>query len=140
MMSYSATISIHAPREGSDLEVQQVADNRFLISIHAPREGSDTIGQWGLLQLYQFLSTLPVRGATQRAREAARAQAISIHAPREGSDDQRQWDRSDNDCAFLSTLPVRGATAINGEVLESVAISIHAPREGSDRTTARKSC
>ena len=55
-------ISIHAPREGSDLE--EVEGLLFqAISIHAPREGSDGI----------------------RYRRQAGAN-ISIHAPREGSD------------------------------------------------------
>ena len=33
-------ISIHAPREGSDV-IEDVTDVLGLISIHAPREGSD---------------------------------------------------------------------------------------------------
>ena len=36
----SVLISIHAPREGSDL-LAHPAPDRKLISIHAPREGSD---------------------------------------------------------------------------------------------------
>ena len=80
------TISIHAPREGSDSFVlilltfhpiflstlpargativcNSMEDNLILISIHAPREGSDVGGRIGCLPL-----------------------VISIHAPREGSD------------------------------------------------------
>ena len=55
-------ISIHAPREGSDIETGYVA---FLpsISIHAPREGSDADKHYMTLNI-----------------------TISIHAPREGSD------------------------------------------------------
>ena len=34
-------ISIHAPREGSDLEAPNLAVLSGQISIHAPREGSD---------------------------------------------------------------------------------------------------
>ena len=56
-------ISIHAPREGSDL--LGYSDERdHTISIHAPREGSDD-------GLYRLLEGLRI---------------ISIHAPREGSD------------------------------------------------------
>ena len=55
-------ISIHAPREGSDLRPWLMVMKR-LISIHAPREGSDQC-----------------QGLVERIR------AISIHAPREGSD------------------------------------------------------
>ena len=56
-------ISIHAPREGSDLPHELYLVAVVLISIHAPREGSDL----GLLAGGQL-------------------QLISIHAPREGSD------------------------------------------------------
>ena len=55
-------ISIHAPREGSDLALSTSPYDTG-ISIHAPREGSD------------------------RAAETGRPRRpISIHAPREGSD------------------------------------------------------
>ena len=35
------TISIHAPREGSDLDGGVRFPGQLAISIHAPREGSD---------------------------------------------------------------------------------------------------
>ena len=57
------SISIHAPREGSDDE-KLVALDELIISIHAPREGSDA----------------------DRRADPAHAAGISIHAPREGSD------------------------------------------------------
>ena len=56
-------ISIHAPREGSDL-LEQMAWKLVDISIHAPREGSDAQLLIDVLQLLAFQSTLPVRGAT----------------------------------------------------------------------------
>ena len=62
-------ISIHAPREGSDLGgISMTACT--CISIHAPREGSDYGGSFDLVR-----------------------HPISIHAPREGSDhkDTRRW-------------------------------------------------
>ena len=57
------SISIHAPREGSDV---QQGDSTLLIviSIHAPREGSDDKFDALPAAIKQFLSTLPVRGAT----------------------------------------------------------------------------
>ena len=39
-----ATVSIHAPNEGSDEDVSQVADN-IQVSIHAPNEGSDDVAR-----------------------------------------------------------------------------------------------
>ena len=63
------SISIHAPREGSD---KVLSDNPGLvnISIHAPREGSDEYPNHKHLAKSQFLSTLPARGATKRLSEA----------------------------------------------------------------------
>ena len=34
------------------------------ISIHAPREGSDVYDTAGRIEMYEFQSTLPVKGAT----------------------------------------------------------------------------
>ena len=56
------TISIHAPREGSDPPEPEAMPPRN-ISIHAPREGSD-----------------------DQQKGDAQEEGISIHAPREGSD------------------------------------------------------
>ena len=65
-------ISIHAPREGSD-EVVTVALTPKQISIHAPREGSDVVLPMPTDSHQQrFLSTLPVRGATQSGRPGPR--------------------------------------------------------------------
>ena len=41
LLTADSRISIHAPREGSDRTVQRVDPGRERISIHAPREGSD---------------------------------------------------------------------------------------------------
>ena len=58
----------------------------------------------------EFLSTLPVRGATPNSLDLVRIRSI-----------------------FLSTLPVRGATCgVAYDADECYEISIHAPREGSD--------
>ena len=107
--SYIAiAISIHAPREGSDLnmEVKKMTD---YISIHAPREGSDSRASAPIRGGVAFQSTLPVRGATF-------ADILG-----------------DINEIFQSTLPVRGATCRNRRAkLLHFHISIHAPREGSD--------
>ena len=57
-----------------------------MISIHAPREGSDLLWEHWENLMGQFLSTLPARGATRSTRWGAFFGSISIHAPREGSD------------------------------------------------------
>ena len=131
------SISIHAPREGSDPDVDYHRQGVQWISIHAPREGSDMpkrsirkstphfnprsprgerrsqIPPPG--PTHQFQSTLPARGATKPPSGSRRWRAISIHAPREGSD-------------HFSCIGIGHGT-----------ISIHAPREGSDPTNLRLS-
>ena len=57
-------ISIHAPREGSDIDLGQGLHLVGTISIHAPREGSDRTGEVLTALVSPFLSTLPARGAT----------------------------------------------------------------------------
>ena len=108
---------------------------------------------------FQFLSTLPARGATARSAAARLALQISIHAPREGSDaglplrlyqvsnisihapregsDLMNTGSEPSEQAFLSTLPARGATLSAQRGCWQIRISIHAPREGSDSTPPR---
>ena len=102
-------ISIHAPREGSDVDARP-ANTDPSISIHAPREGSDV----GIV-----IVGGPIR-------------VISIHAPREGSDRKFEAMGIPVNRKFLSTLPARGATAVDCKAHRGSKISIHAPREGSD--------
>ncbi len=56
-----ATVSIHAPREGSD-RLADGGKERAIVSIHAPREGSD-----------------------QRAGALSWPRVVSIHAPARGA-------------------------------------------------------
>ena len=81
----TACISIHAPREGSDV----FSGTRFNIKTNFnPRSPRGERRCWGELRLSrkEFQSTLPARGATH----------------------QHQENRKD--CLFQSTLPARGAT------------------------------
>ena len=125
------SISIHAPRVGSD-PAGGCRSCPQAISIHAPRVGSDPqavrrpagaagyfnprspCGErlWPLGQASQeklFQSTLPVWGAT------AYYNGVPIAAT-----------------LFQSTLPVWGATGGVEDVAVVADISIHAPRVGSD--------
>ena len=125
-------ISIHAPREGSDLGRLKHLDVIQVISIHAPREGSDTpwIALWVSQQ--QISIHAPREGSDNKAMEPFRPLPISIHAPREGSDSDCLLSRHFS-TPFLSTLPARGATHLAGVLPPHLLhISIHAPREGSD--------
>ena len=58
------------------------------ISIHAPREGSDLGCKTPHPHDLSFQSTLPARGATAAVDTLIPQKDISIHAPREGSDPQ----------------------------------------------------
>ena len=102
------------------------------ISIHAPREGSDL----GLYHLFGdgelFQSTLPVRGATVPVQPVFRGTFISIHAPREGSDPS-SGDEIATHTAISIHAPREGSDLLAFcRFPASVLISIHAPREGSD--------
>ena len=111
------TISIHAPREGSDLHAKCVDGQYLFISIHAPREGSD---RGGIRPAHRAPISIhaPREGSDTRRRLTGPAMGISIHAPREGSD-----------------------LAVDVSSAATAAISIHAPREGSDcKNTQKRIC
>ena len=73
------------PARGATVDARP-ANTDPSISIHAPREGSDQQAVQAAQAEAEFLSTLPARGATQLIALDARHAHISIHAPREGSD------------------------------------------------------
>ena len=100
-------VSIHAPREGSD-NMTRPSAAAIPVSIHAPREGSDLLPSPSLPNASAFQSTLPVKGATVR---------FTVRVPL---------------TRFQSTLPVKGATGDAGLDENVTVVSIHAPREGSD--------
>ena len=148
------SISIHAPRVGSDRDVAPVRGQDG-ISIHAPRVGSDGGSMQGGKMIQIFQSTLPVWGATlparfptmtaryfnprspcgerhKRLRQEVLRCIISIHAPRVGSDVGGGEDGGLG-AGFQSTLPVWGATVNRINAALPRGISIHAPRVGSDR-------
>ena len=102
-------ISIHAPREGSDLHLLPAGASEGHFYPRSPR-GERQMGIQGPAPEPKFLSTLPARGATiVQYFDVLGERYISIHAPREGSD-----------CIVWAACPRKDD------------ISIHAPREGSD--------
>ena len=68
---HQARISIHAPREGGDGLVAQLAI-RIGISIHAPREGGDVSVPATVSVPPLFQSTPPARGATAKMHSFTR--------------------------------------------------------------------
>ena len=131
------SISIHAPRAGSD---RQFRCSRFRAAYFNPRspcgERRRTARDWRRGQR-AFQSTLPVRGATTLFCFALHCLFISIHAPRAGSDGDFIGGINGGNL-FQSTLPVRGATNRRYGCLDFCAISIHAPRAGSDLSELEK--
>ena len=85
-ISWVRVISIHAPREGSDVIVNGSNAQDVDISIHAPREGSDL-------------------------RDGARKSQKGNFYPRSPRGERPMYNHpSAVPCGFLSTLPARGAT------------------------------
>ena len=88
-------ISIHAPREGSDLFVMLFILHILDISIHAPREGSDGDIIKHLREGDVSIHA-PREGSDRHPRRPFGCDCdVSIHAPREGSDrhDSGELDR-----------------------------------------------
>ena len=102
------TISIHAPRTGSDGACRWRLDSPAHFNPRSPH-GERPRFTTARCAPCSFQSTLPARGATVVVKVPICRAAISIHAPRTGSDEhdlsvpclRRQ---------FQSTLPARGAT------------------------------
>ena len=104
------TISIHAPRTGSDgADVRRGGQGQHFNprSPHGERPLTQAIPR----RMQRDFNPRSPHGERLRGRDApTRAVVISIHAPRTGSDGQprKQMHRA---CIFQSTLPARGATA-----------------------------
>ena len=124
------TISIHAPRTGSDAADVHIGRTYIRFQSTLPARGA-TAAAAVLLAHIVFQSTLPARGATglplrcgkglpnfnPRSPHGERQRIlrpwgcdakISIHAPRTGSD--LLWMKPVCQTKFQSTLPARGAT------------------------------
>ena len=71
---------------------------RRSVSIHAPRAGSDLLPPGGPDLGALFQSTPPVRGATPGRALLGRPRPVSIHAPRAGSDWQERSDGASRSC------------------------------------------
>ena len=101
------------------------------ISIHAPRTGSDPGRAAVHVGIHHFNPRSP-HGERQRIKPLHRVGVeISIHAPRTGSDPFHE-PQCGMVSLFQSTLPARGATVLRVLVFLAEYISIHAPRTGSD--------
>ena len=128
-------ISIHAPREGSDLRRHEIRPNAMTFQSTPPARGATAVLE--VIQgISKFQSTPPARGATLYSRQHLRCCKISIHAPREGSDLNRCCFGF-NGVVISIHAPREGSDANATKTTLEVGISIHAPREGSDTCTLR---
>ena len=140
---------------GSDL-IAIHANPATTISIHAPRMGSDNNNATNAILNHIFQSTLPGWGATGRILGHGFPVGISIHAPRMGSDARSiacyrsrpnfnprspDGERRTFDCRFSSWHQYFNPRSPDGERRDEepadtlvFEISIHAPRMGSDAT------
>ena len=147
-------ISIHAPRERSDI-LQKLESFGFIhfnprssweerltreclrpwlkiISIHAPRERSDQLSPALYIVHVRFQSTLLVRGATLSDGNAFKTESFQSTLLVRGAT-QTPAPLADRTKPFQSTLLVRGATMFSAIKSMFKDISIHAPRERSDK-------
>ena len=124
------TISIHAPRTGSDVTTIGKAIEVIHFNPRSPH-GERRPPRPALAIPTKFQSTLPARGATTDGDAQAPPRKISIHAPRTGSDF----------CGFPTTFALQNFNPRSphgerpGAGLPNQPghdISIHAPRTGSD--------
>ena len=131
IVSDKDSISIHAPRTGSDGRPPGNARPCVLISIHAPRTGSDHTPAIKESSSVKFQSTLPARGATGIIRRQEDSPVFQSTLPARGA--TQSTCHLFRQVLFQSTLPARGATAaVDEDAPHTVFISIHAPRTGSD--------
>ena len=104
--------------------------HKVSISIHAPRGGSDHRRSAHRFLLWYFNPRSPWGERPQIGENGIIEVEISIHAPRGGSDDAVQSLEDDIDISIHA--PRGGSDSISGHLLFLCAISIHAPRGGSD--------
>ena len=128
---YPPSISIHAPRTGSDDERGGIA-GEVDFNPRSPHGERHTFRCW-LLRLGIFQSTLPARGATRAAQHQQKCNLISIHAPRTGSDCSGKSAHLPC-CDFNPRSPHGERRTRFICSLPTQTISIHAPRTGSDQS------
>ena len=131
------SISIHAPRMGSDPPTG--CDSRYTqtISIHAPRMGSDRGQRRHRPHRPDFNPRSP-DGERPRAPRCS-TRTSRYFNPRSPDGERRLRHRNTMVTEkFQSTLPGWGATRGESNPVQSCRISIHAPRMGSDASVCRR--
>ena len=127
---YTFTISIHAPRTGSDIVRDGLRGSVGAISIHAPRTGSDRMERQRRSLVHNFNPRSPHGERLLPSDRLSSATSISIHAPRTGSDGRSATARISRHISIHA--PRTGSDTIKNIDKIEMLISIHAPRTGSD--------
>ena len=127
---YKLSISIHAPRGGSDKTNTTKITSNITFQSTLPVGGATQMFQYHQKQGI-FQSTLPVGGATEAVMTVTSRKQISIHAPRGGSDIGISHEHGD--CRDFNPRSPWGERPEKAQAnLAAARISIHAPRGGSD--------
>ena len=152
------TISIHAPRTGSDAR-KELFEQHMMISIHAPRTGSDRHGTPRLTRAgsdfnprsphgerppsaagfsgWGYFNPRSPHGERQHLPiRSVPLAGISIHAPRTGSD-LAQGYQINPATIFQSTLPARGATRAASRRQSGQQFQSTLPARGATSSTRR---
>ena len=126
-------ISIHAPREGSDVRLYTVINTIRYFNPRSPRgERRETLYRYKYHKIFQ--STLPARGATRLNQFFFRCGIFQSTLPARGA-----TMRANDSCTqkkYFNPRSPRGERLVRKSTLTGGGeISIHAPREGSDAPT-----
>jgi len=125
------SISIHAPRGGSDLRPPMLFSSFLYFNPRSPRRERRPNCNYGFL-VFRFQSTLPAEGATRMRQSCFTIMRFQSTLPAEGATKKVAFLRGAGQ--FQSTLPAEGATLAVDITHKSIPmISIHAPRGGSDQ-------
>ena len=104
----SASISIHAAREGGDAPEPSFCTKKAAFQSTPPVKAA-TMSVGYAVNWDVFQSTPPVKAATEAGVQLFVSLIISIHAAREGGDDDIGATMADSS-VFQSTPPVKAAT------------------------------
>ena len=131
------SISIHAPRMGSDKHFLHACAVVAHISIHAPRMGSDL--RFNHLRMTQiYFNPRSRMGSDVMKRFVLADGAISIHAPAWGATKPSLGHAY---CGIISIhAPAWGATQVIMKTCNELKISIHAPAWGATLSALLTMC
>ena len=139
LQNSSHNISIHAPREGGD--VQTVTNFRVIVDFNPrpPRGGRRLCIGFRVLHANAFQSTPPARGATMGIRCIVPMIRIFQSTPPARGATGKAFTSEILESPNFNPRPPRGGRRQDNDGLDGLSdISIHAPREGGDDSSHHK--